>query len=349
LKLKTKFKARQKKLKSNSQPLWKGPYIEGITNSLLSRFIVCRERFRILTIEGLQPEPRFNHSIEYGQMWHTCNELSQEDWESGLKQYATDLCNKYPLQQEQISHWYNICKLQFGIYLEHRKDFSKTIKGKQLYSEEVFSVAHKLPSGRIVLLRGKWDGVIKKTDGLYLEEHKTKGQVDEQQLRRQLTFDMQTMIYLVTLSEQEKVAVKGVDYNVVRRPLSGGKGSIRQHKPTKKNPSGESLESFYNRLGVIIKEDPEYFFMSFQVAVSQEEVRTFKKQFLNPILEQLCDWWDWIGTNGKPESCCEHWRTPYGIYNVLAEGGHTELDEYLDTGSKVGLQRAETLFPELEE
>ena len=50
--------------KKRNTPLWKGPTEDGITQSLLSRFLVCRERFRLKVIEGLAPEDRFSHYRE---------------------------------------------------------------------------------------------------------------------------------------------------------------------------------------------------------------------------------------------------------------------------------------------
>jgi hypothetical protein len=161
------------------------------------------------------------------------------------------------------------------------------------------------------------------------------------------------MIYLTALTtyldfEGQKLA--GVRYNVVRRPLSGGKGSIRQHKPTKSKPQGETKAEYYTRLGGIIKEDPGYYFMRWKAEITAQDLDNFQKKFLDPILEQLCDWWDWVECNGDtplgPKGI--HWQHPYGVYNVLNEGGHTELDEYMETGSKLGLERVETLFTELE-
>jgi len=201
---------------------------------------------------------------------------------------------------------------------------------------------------------------------LYLQENKTKADINEQQLHRQLQFDLQTMFYLVALWEN-KASPKGVRYNVVRRPLSGGKGSIRQHKPSKAKPQGESLEEFYSRLGGIIAEDPGYYFMRWTVGVTKDDIERFKREFLNPILESLCDWWEWIkgGENPWIGNCWRadktskrpaasrirqtiHYRTPYGFYNVLAEGGSTELDEYLATGSMLGLEQKDKLFGELD-
>lgn len=355
----------------SKQSVWQGPVEDGITFSLLSRFLECRERFRLLVVEGLRPTPEFNHRIEYGQMWHICEEAlasAGEAWDLHLMDYAKQLRQRYPLQQQQIQHWYNVCKTQFPLYWEYwqrHKDRVEAclVKRKLLLREQVFDVPYLLPSGRQVRLRGKWDGVdvvgSKKRQALYLLEHKTRGDIRENQLGRQLLFDMQTMIYLVALQAElllekqdgfPKPPLRGVYYNVVRRPLSGGKGSIRQHKPTKSNPQGEMPSEFYARLGGLIEAEPEYYFMRWQIEVTEADIIRFKHDFLTPILEQLCDWWEWINSpigRKNPFADHLHWRTPYGFYNVLAEGGSAELDEYLATGSELGLTRTDNLFPEL--
>ncbi len=402
---------RKTKLK---EPLWKGPEEDGVTQSLLNRFLMCRERFRILVVEGLQPVDSFRHQIEYGSMWHICEEEwaktkgADADWARSLFSYAKKLCQKHPTQQEQVRHWYYVCMVQFPIYVEYWKKHQGKQQRTSLLQEQTFSVPYKLPSGRVVILKGKWDGVDLlgkgRNAGIYLPEHKTKGDIKEEQIKRQLQFDLQTMFYLVALQETQELCLsqqvpdwldiadnfanfrppKGVLYNVVRRPLSGGKGSIKRHKQKEyKNKAGqvtktvpeETTEHFYERLRVIIAEEPEAYFMRWTVEVSQADVERFKREFLNPVLEQLCDWWyniitDYGGLPGDPhrgividknpfEPSTEpfdsydyraptHWRTPYGIYNVLAEGGATELDEYIATGSDLGLERATTLFRELE-
>jgi hypothetical protein len=39
---------------------------------------------------------------------------------------------------------------------------------------------------------------------------------------------------------------------------------------------------------------------------------------------------------------------PYGVYSPLLDGGSTDLDEHLLTGSEVGLRRVDKLFKELQ-
>jgi hypothetical protein len=365
-----KLKSAGVKLNSaRKEPLWKGPEVEGVTFSLLSRFLCCRERFRVVVVQGLKPDGGFNHRIEYGQMWHVCEEFTQQGqaWEGALAAYCRNLTQTYRDQQEQVNHWYRVCMAQFSVYLDYWRDDPDTQTRQVLLPEYVFDVPYYLPSRREVRLRGKFDSVDLigkgREKGLYLQENKTKGDVNVLQIQRQLKFDLQTMLYAVALSEHIKRGVgglhdtpwngqplKGVRYNVVKRPLSGGKGTIVRHKPSKSNPAGESADEFYGRLQGIITETPGEFFWRWKSDITPADVERFKVRCLNPLLEQLCDWWDWITQPGDDIlNCCgPHWQHPFGVYNTLDEGGSTDLDEYLETGSEVGLKRVDNLFPELQ-
>lgn len=358
--------------KEKAGPLWKGPESEdpdgGITQSMLGAFLVCRERFRIKYIEGLGPAPSFRHQLEYGNMWHLCEEAwvkhGDASYETVLKAYARGLSMDYPLQQEQINHWYNVCKIQFPAYLRHYAKDKDQKQRKSLLSEETFKVPYRLPSGKTVWLRGKWDDVdlfgTKRRPELYLWENKTKGDVDEQATDNQLTFDLQTMFYVValwirlqdnsidgcSLLGRDYGPLRGFFYNVIRRPLSGGVGSIRPHKETKTKPA-ETMEHFYGRLKVIMEESPENFFYRWKVRISEADVEKFKREFFDPILEQLCWWYDGQTDAVLKEPPSSHWRHPYGVWNPMDQGRKSDVDEYLLTGSKLGLVQT-TLFGELQ-
>lgn len=188
--------------------------------------------------------------------------------------------------------------------------------------------------------------------------------------------------------------LSGVRYNVIKRPLSGGKGTIVRGKATKgtKCPKckgdkqqygrfvcpkckgvgrinikpAESEEAYYSRVAEYIKTNPQDYFMRLHVHVSQADIDKFKRECLDPVLENLCDdyeWWESIqrGKYGRdvwnykereirfPDHQSRHFRMPYGVYNPLLEGEPTELDEYLRTGLTTGLQTVDDLFPELKE
>lgn len=360
-KLDKAIEKRTTKLKKPKTPLWRGPEEDGLTQSLLGGFIVCRERFRLKVVEGLATAPEFNHHLEFGHMWHLCEEVhagQYDDWIKALLDYQNKLLKKYPLQREQITHWRSVCHLQFPIYLKNNKKHKERKKVEPLLQEFTFKVPYTLPSGRVVCLKGKWDRVDIVGSGrntfTRLGEHKTKGTVNEDQIERQLSFDLQTMFYLTTLDEyvmqHNRPRVEGLLYNVVRRPLSGGKGSIRRHQPTKAKPQGESLGAFYNRLAGIIRDNPEEYFYRWDVGITEEDIQKFKTEFLNPILEELCNWWDWVsGPDGLKDPFAKpiHYRYPYGVYSTMNEDRMGDVDAYLATGSTVGLTRTKTLFPEL--
>lgn len=373
--LKDNLKSKGAKAPAKPEPLWKGPLVDGITQSMLSRFLVCRERFRITYLEGLRPAPTWDHKSGYGDMWHVCEEAlaagqqptNKVDQWTPLTNYCRNLCKQHPNQAEKIEHWYNVCKVQFPVYVDYWRKHPDMVARQPLLQEKVFEVPYKLPSGRMVLLRGKWDSVdfvdSKTNPGIWLMENKTKGDIYEAKLQRQLTFDLQTMLYLVALLQGEHIGsplipygLRGVRYNVVRRPLSGGKGSIVQHKPSKSNPAGETKQHYYQRLQDIIAEDPGYFFMRWNVDIVPSDIRNFQHRFLDPILEQLCDWWEWISAchqlGRSPFDQTDtwhgiHWQHPFGVYNVLDEGGSSDLDEYILTGNRTGLVRMDKLFSEL--
>ena len=146
--------------------------------------------------------------------------------------------------------------------------------------------------------------------------------------------------------------INGARFSVVRRPLSGGKGSIVRHKATK-NHAEETKESYYARLRGIIEAEPETYFMRWKIEISASDSMRFRKECLDPILENLVDWWDEINPstkqNARPPNYTTplHWQHPFGVWNPMDNGAESDLDNHLKTGSEVGLQRTDNLFPEL--
>lgn len=361
--------------KARSGPVWKGPEEDGITFSLLSRFLCCRERFRLLVVEGLKPAEHFNPRIEFGQMWHVCEEElaktggevgpANDDWCRALVEYCKGLCKKFPLEQEKIDHWYKLAKAMFPMYVDYWSKHPDVKDRSPLLQEQVFEVPYHLPSGRTVKLRGKFDSVDLvgkgKEAGIWLQENKTKSSIDTDRLSRQLRFDLQTMIYLVAYYElakrpdrpkvltnlDSKLRPQGVRYNVIRRPA---------HKSVDNAMKKLNEDLGTGRIGEWLAR--------WKVDVSTEDVLKFRREHLDPVLEQLCDWWGWIkyclqenhdpftpvdvgGEEGRLYGLGLHWRHPFGVYNVLDEGGASDLDLYLEDGNETGLQRVEQLFGEL--
>jgi hypothetical protein len=353
----------------------------------------CRERFRLKYVLGLEPHDKWVKTLGYGNMWHACEEglAGNGDWHYKLAEHTRKLYNQYPSQRDELDKWWNVCQIQFPEYIKYWSEHPDVQNRTPLMQEQVFDVPYSLPSGRVVRLRGKFDSVDLIDGGIYLQENKSKGDIDKQQVERQLKFDLQTMLYLIALIESvfhnipgtwmlpdpdgykdgkpiedgrdcwsKDYPIRGVRYNVVRRPLSGGKGSIKPHaaKYTKTTATpAESMSDYYERLRRdYIAAEPDYWFFRVRAEVSQHDIKVFRDTCLDPLLEQVCAWYDEV--TGK---IIDHpaygrmyklppmnYRTPFGVWSALEEGGATEYDSYLETGSEAGLRRVETLFTELQ-
>lgn len=350
-----------------TKPIWDGPCSDspngGITQSMLNGYLMDLERFRIRTIEGLREEPTFQHRLEYGNLWHICEEnyAAGKDFTLGVLDYAKDLMIKYRSQQTEILKWYNIVLATFPCYI---KRWGTEKEQKSLLQEEVFHVPYQLLSGRSVWLKGKFDSVHVFPKYLELQENKTPGDPDVEQIKRMLQFELQTMTYVVALQEYVKLKqIKvpkdvRVKYNIARRPLSGGKHSIKQKK-------GQTETEFYKELQERIESDLKFFFIRFSSEISEYDITRFKKTCLEPVLENLCDdyeWWSWCKERKMSYFDNEfrqskfrmhtrrHFVLPFGLYHPIAEGKGTYLDEYILSGGKStrGLVVDSQLFPELQ-
>jgi hypothetical protein len=292
-------------------------------------------------------------------MWHVCEAAlaAHTDWLYALEEHTKKEAKKYQSQSSTIVHWYEICKRQFPVYVEYWRK-NPDVRGRTPVAQEIsFKTPYTLPSGREILLRGKFDSIDVISRKLYLQENKTKSEINEEKIKKQLTFDLQTMMYILALDSIKgdldlKQVIGGVRYNTIVRPLSGGKNSIRQHKGrmTKKGLVGAETErEFFDRLAKLIADEPGFFFKRFSVDLSAEDLWNFQNKCFNPLMEEVCTWYDWV-TNGDPyrEGNFVHYRAPYGVYNPLMEGRSTDMDEYLDNGSMVGLVKIERLFTELD-
>lgn len=359
--------ARNARVVTNAGSVWQGPCASGeqggVTQGLLQKFLACRYRFKVYALDGWRAAPRFNHKIEYGNMWHFAEATYAKTGDIDITidtalGYAENLAETYPESRAEIAKWWNVLRVQFPVYVDYYLRLP-TAPATSLLQEQVFDVPYKLPSGCVVRLRGKWDGVELVDNGVWLVENKTKGDIDEQAMQKQLTFDLQTMMYLVALRDTMPgnvnylpQSLKGVRYNVIRRPLSGGKGTIVRHKPTKSNPAGESESEYYNRLKEYIINGPSTYFFRWNVDVSPEDVNRFRNEFLDPCLEFMCQWYEVqtersLATLTTVPVNCLHFRTPFGLTSEIVDGYGSDLDHFIETGSTVGLLRVNDLFPEL--
>lgn len=411
-----------------TKPLW--TLDDGVTFSLLSKFVICRHRFWIRTILGYRENEGFNHRMEYGSLLHAAfeayadkigfrdesvmkienmrNAIRMESLKEGLKgigNYSEKLLQRFPESQEDILFWTKIARGQFEQYTHYYYD---DIGWKHyILKEETFDFPYTLPSGRTIRLRGKIDECFYTQSGkkriFWLQENKCKGDPDEIGITKGLHEDFQTMFYLFVLNndptmrrkiERHLSVIKATDsyvrrilYNVVKRPL-GDKYAIRQKK-------SETREEFGNRVIEMIQNDVETsmfkskqggiphlkrrsqsakHFKRWDVEMADGDINNFVNETMNPLLEQVCDWWHSIkddpfnpfvttipklkphlsgtaiGIDTDPRPNHLHYRRPMGIYDSLAGGYHGDYFDFLTSrgSDRSKLIRLDSAFPELD-
>lgn len=391
-----KQRAKSRDLPQRSEPLWAGPDVDGITFSLLSRWLVCRHRFWLYAVQGLTAADEFNTAIEFGQMWHDCEEAHcrGNDWLKAATARYQRWRRDYPTKDAETRKWYNVLKTTFPIYIEYWKKNDLEVRRKPLFEEKEFKLPYTLPSGRTLFMRGKIDGGFSSDESVIIQENKTKTSIDTDGINATIQANLQTMFYQLAarlaLKEEKghhqyfdfglgiirlpskrdnvKLKVNGLLFNVIKRPL-GDLHAIKQKKGRLvkgKRVGVESETQFYERLGKVIKAGSSDYFQRWLVTLEDDDMTTFCNHVLNPILEQLMDWWEWIKqdpmdpfaprydpyhTDGNdnyrviPNN--QHWQSPWGVYNSLGLGFRGDYFDYLTAGRTGGLKQATTLFPEL--
>ncbi len=369
---------------ARTTPLWTGPTGNGpnggVTQGLCSRWLACRERFRLLVTEGWKPADRFTAVLEFGNLWHAAEEAlaAKRDWVADVERYGVGLIRKYPLQQQEIEHWYKMCVAMFPEYVDHWQHHPDVKDRVPLLQEQVFDVPLALPSGRVARLRGKWDSVDLigkgKDAAVFIQENKTKSQLDAVKVGRQMQFDLQSMTYVTAAisatspqglptSEEARKALRksglpgkgkesacsGVRYNVIRRS---------SHKSTDSMLKKLTEDREDGRIGE--------WFARWKVEITSADVARFRRECLDPVLENMADDHEWFAfcmANRKgadvwnpehrrkvfPLHQNRHFRFPFGVWNPTLESGSSELDQLLETGSTAGLVQTTNLFPELQQ
>lgn len=325
------------------KPTW-DLYKDGISYSLLCKFRNCRERFRISTVEGLRPSER-REAMEFGTIFHKALEYTAQG--KTTSQVITGLLKFY--KNSSIDP---MLVKQACILVPHYNRYYASEKHQYVAQEEVFDVPYKsTTTGKIVRVRGRRDEMFTRKGALWLQENKTKTHIDENKIIQTLPFDLQTMLYVWSMTHDYRgQKIGGVLYNVIRRP--GLKQKV-----------SESDNDFLQRINDEVANDVDtalktnamsHYFKRYEVELSPTDITNFYNRMLVPLLESVVLWWEsiksnpfnpWVDEQGNPNP--HHYQTPFGIYDPMTIGIGDYFD-YVTNGSKLGLEKIETCFPELE-
>lgn len=319
-------------------------YEDGVSFSLLCKFRNCRERFRIRTVEGLRPSER-REAMEFGTIFHKALEYSAQN--NTTSQVITKLTSFYKGTSVDPMLVRQAC-----ILVPHYNRYHASEKLNYVAQEEVFDIPYKSHvTGKIIRIRGRRDEVFKRGQYLWLQENKTKSTIDEDKILKTLPFDLQTMLYVYSMTHDYKgQKIGGVLYNVIR-------------KPGLKQKVSESDNVFLQRINNEVAEDvtnalatngTSHYFKRYEVDLVPSDITNFFNKTLVPLLESVVVWWESIKSNpfdpwkdGQGNPNPHHYQTPFGIYDPMTLGVGDYYD-YVTSGSKLGLEQTETCFPELQ-
>ena len=302
-------------------PLWDLER-DGVTYSILSKFMNCRNRFHIQKVQGWRPRG-FNFPLEFGNIFHHMVEAQDMGVPIELMyQLADNYVNakiasgKYDAQTvKELCMLAGVVTVTFQQYVlfwerEHSIEHvtgKKVKRIKNVYEKDFnwigkevpFSIPFELPNGRKIKLCGKQDGVFdiaKVVKGNWVLETKTKGRIDDIGISKGLHKDLQTGMYLLAADRiYPATSAIGVLYNCIRR--SGMKPRVK-----------DSVKDYVKRVEEDIIKRPSYYFMRWTRRITREEMETFRQRILMPQVLQIVDWWDSIAKNPMDpfNSQCEH-------------------------------------------
>ena len=229
---------------------------DGLTQSLISAWCDCPQRFVYKTErwEGFQRD-----TTNFGTMMHDALEKIYNI--TGRAPTRKDV-DKFLEDQDDLNGMKAFVLL--NEYLDiYKSDFTKK---KFIDVEKVFDVYF---NG--VRLRGKFDGIFQaKDESMWIIEHKTKSQINEDDMLLKLSFDFQNQFYLLCAEKVYHKSFSGILYNVIRNP-------------THKQGAKENKVDFQKRLQKEVAGNPEHFFKRFEVPYTKKQLTVFKEELTNKI------------------------------------------------------------------
>jgi len=315
----------------NKQAGW-DLYRDGISKSMLEKFHACPEKMRLSYIQGIKGDYD-SANLRFGNTVHSaiermyrdgvCNEARSEQRikeilmdirRADIKKAATAVNKASILETIEENHGKAIAVV-LGYYRYWKETDSKR---KWIDLEKEFDI---LFSG--IRIRGKIDGSYRPDTGkIWIKDIKTKGQINENNLRLVMSNDLQLNIYGWAAKQLYNEPVAGVEYDIIRNP------QLRQKQT-------EDKANFIARIAADIETRPEFYFMRFSFPFSEKEIAAWEKEF-QIMLEEITRWANNIPRfNYKRTSSCE---TRYGRCEFL---------NYCASNSLMGYTKRTEIFPEL--
>lgn len=321
--------------KSEYKPIF-DLYRDGLTQGSIATFLDCPEQFRLKYVFGWRPQVA-SGATAFGSAFHDILSSIQHSDDGGKLPTIDEATDRYyksiqknltANQTEETLTMLALVKSMIAHYLIRWKKDDDAIKW--VAREKTFHVKYD----KRIPLRGRWDGIRKHKDGLYLHETKTKGRIDEEGIADSLPHDIQTQLYCWAIKQTYGEYPRGVVYDVIRNPQLRIKQS-------------ESRTDFVQRVIEDVESRYDWYYMRWTVTLTKSDLDRWESRFLNTVIPKIVNWWDAIEDNlNNPWLSEEHYMRPGAFWNQY---GRTDLFHALTKGQYFGLEQRKIVYPELED
>lgn len=263
--------------------MWKGPAIDGITQSMIQKFCECPFRFYLYAIKGLVDPGELPDNLTWGDSFHKGLELyvrSKDLNESiiGMLEYAD---NKYPNHSPTWS--VSLPRMLRRYKLTTLSDTWET--------EVTFEKHYTTKANQLVLLRGKMDGVCYNHSvyGKAMLEHKCKGRIDPILLADEIKQDLQCNFYMY------QHELEWVHYDLILIP------EAQKYAP--KRNYNESVEEWMERLFTgpcgnyqifPIHQYQHYWLHQSAYCIPRDTQQSYWETTIDPLLQRMCRFWEHV-------------------------------------------------------
>jgi hypothetical protein len=270
--------------------MWKGPS-EGLSQSLISKFLECPFRFYIYAILGLEEDRPPNINLVWGNGFHKGLEKLFDFYQTNPEGEFNEALNYvWPFILEEVNKYSKETQLPTTVphsIKEMIKIYPLPQEIGQIESEVTFTYPFTLPSGREVSFRGKVDGLGPTT----LIEHKCKGKFDSLQTFKETAYDLQTNLYC-WIQEREKIV-----YDLIRIP----EAQYFSPKPSQHElPENFTYRLFHNYNGknYPVKRFRKYWIDQLTIHLPRFQQLSVVNHTIVPLAERIYDWYEYVTQPG---------------------------------------------------
>jgi hypothetical protein len=354
---------------------WPGPSA-GISQSMINRFLLDPYEFYLYAALGLRPPREYKPNLAWGDTFHVglehlLDNIKEPDRHirmSNAVEAMAEHLHYYPMAERTF---HKSCAEMLKLYDD------KWALERPTETEVVFFVPYEFESicpspawckadlhcRRQIHLTGKYDVVSYDIESyfpkpvehkhtlhcpaLMLGEHKCKGYVDRNQTREETPYDLQLNLYCLTARTERVV------FDTIKIP------DVQWKLPPKRRMEEDSA---YIRRLYHEHADTEYpisrkkhlWLDQFTVPVPTSSQERWASQTLNPILERICQWYDYIARDDfdpeNPRYNHIFYKTPIRHFNSRKTDAYkSEYHNLLvNNWSTEQLEPVESYYSELE-